>query len=56
MKSRFDVYKTSNKEVLIIVDRNDTMEFQIPCTDLEALDLMWKIHAEMGGGGTLTRD
>lgn len=53
---KFEVLMDTKKDVLIVVDRDGIMEMQIPCTDLEALDLMWKIHAVMGGNGTLTRD
>ena len=52
----FDVYKDSNKRILIVIDKDSTMEIMIPCTDVEALKLMWKIQAAMGGRGTLTRD
>ena len=53
---KFEVFMDTKKNVLILVDKDATMEVKIPCTDLEALDLMWKIHTVMGGNGTLTRN
>lgn len=53
---RFEVFRNTKKQVLIVIDRDATMEMQIPCTNAEALDLMWKIHTVMGGRGTITRN
>lgn len=54
---KWEVVRQNKKQVLIVGINDATIEqWSIHCTDLEALKLMWKIHAEMGGDGTITRD
>ena len=57
MTVKFDVLRDGKERFLIVSLDNATMTTQtIDCSIYEALELMWKIHRECGGNGSLTRD